>query len=90
MVSVATTPLTFLGSNIPCWAISTAHHAPHATLLFTLVGFQRLIKDTPNMDAALTQLQLLYSTLGLSQPHGHSLHHTLALSSHAIAVLSYR
>lgn len=84
MVSVSTTPLTFLDSNISPWAISTAHNAPQATALLTLVGFQHF-----SMDAALTQLQLLYSTLGLPQPHGHLPHHTLVLSPHDIAAISY-
>lgn len=84
MVSVATTPLTFLDSNISPWAISTTHHAPQATALLTLVGFQHF-----NMDVALTRLQLLHSTLGLSQPQGNLPHHTLVLSPRDIAAISY-
>lgn len=68
------------------------HNPPHTPCNCPQSPWQdckNLTKDTPSMNAVLTQLQLFSSTLGPPQSHGHPLHHTFVLSPHAIAALSY-
>lgn len=81
MVSVAITSLTFRVPDILGWTVSTLHHSTLYNCFFSLVGFQYLISVIPNMDVPLTQLQLLYYTLGFPYPPGYlPPHFTLVLS----------